>query len=243
MRGHPLGSTEAQNRGEAPSPCSARSSRGSLDLSARGERWTDQDCRGRGDEQRAETIRAARVPNRKACVCPISDPNSATPSTLPVCRVELSTPAAMPERALSTLPSSVEVSGGTKRPRPPPIATSCAHDRPIAGAAARCPSSARQPAAAIKAPAAMVAGAPNRSAIRGASEIDRQHRAHHRHEGQTGREGRPAVDLLEVQAEDEDQSVKRDIDQKADERSQREHAVREQRQRQHGMPACGVPAR
>jgi hypothetical protein len=41
-----------------------------------------------------------------------SEPNNATPRTLPVCRVELSTPAATPERGFSTLPSSVEVSGG-----------------------------------------------------------------------------------------------------------------------------------
>ena len=56
------------------------------------------------------------------------------PSTLPVCRVALSTPAAMPERDFSTLPSSVDVSGGTSRPRPPPMTISCAHDCPIAGA-------------------------------------------------------------------------------------------------------------
>lgn len=43
-----------------------------------------------------------------------SEPNSATPSTLPVCRVALSTPAAMPERAFSTLPSSVEVRAAPK---------------------------------------------------------------------------------------------------------------------------------
>jgi hypothetical protein len=37
----------------------------------------------------------------------------------------LSMPAAMPERDLSTLPSSVEVSGGTSNPRPVLIAISC----------------------------------------------------------------------------------------------------------------------
>jgi len=73
----------------------------------------------------AEMISAMRVPNRKASACPINDPNRATPSTLPICRVELSTPAAAPERAFSTLPRSVEVSGGTNRPSPPPIAKSC----------------------------------------------------------------------------------------------------------------------
>ena len=36
-----------------------------------------------------------------------NEPNKATPSTLPVCRVALSTPAAMPERDFSTLPSNV----------------------------------------------------------------------------------------------------------------------------------------
>ena len=55
-----------------------------------------------------------------------SEPNSATPRTLPVCRVALSTPAAMPERAFSTLPSKVEVRGGTSRPSPPLIAIICA---------------------------------------------------------------------------------------------------------------------
>src|ERR1700753_352336 len=77
----------------------------------------------------AEIASAACVPAMKALACPISEPNSATPSTLPVCRVELSTPASMPERDLSTLPSKVEVKGGTKRPSPPPSTTSC---RPIA---------------------------------------------------------------------------------------------------------------
>ena len=62
----------------------------------------------------------------KAEDCPTSAPNNATPSTLPVCRVAFSTPAAMPERDFSTLPSNVDVSGGTSRPRPAPIATSCA---------------------------------------------------------------------------------------------------------------------
>lgn len=55
----------------------------------------------------------------------ISEPNSATPRTLPVCRVALRTPAAIPERAFSTLPSKVEVSGGTSSPSPPLIATIC----------------------------------------------------------------------------------------------------------------------
>ena len=55
-----------------------------------------------------------------------SDPNKATPSTLPVCRVALSTPAAMPERDFSTLPSNVDVNGGTSNPSPLLIAISCA---------------------------------------------------------------------------------------------------------------------
>ena len=46
----------------------------------------------------AEMISAIRAPNRKASACAINEPNTATPSTLPVCRVELSTPAATPER-------------------------------------------------------------------------------------------------------------------------------------------------
>src|SRR5579862_8529419 len=66
----------------------------------------------------AEIVSEACMPAMKALDCPISDPNSATPSTLPVCRVALRTPAAIPERDFSTLPSNVDVSGGTKRPRP-----------------------------------------------------------------------------------------------------------------------------
>jgi hypothetical protein len=42
--------------------------------------------------------------------------------------------SALPERAFSTLPSSVEVSGGTKRPRPPPMMVSCAPIFPIGSA-------------------------------------------------------------------------------------------------------------
>ena len=55
-----------------------------------------------------------------------SEPNNATPSTLPVCRVALSTPAAMPERDFSTLPSNVDVNGGTNNPSPLLIAINCA---------------------------------------------------------------------------------------------------------------------
>ena len=54
-----------------------------------------------------------------------SEPSSATPSTLPVCRVAFSTPAAMPERDFSTLPSNVDVNGGTSKPRPVLIAINC----------------------------------------------------------------------------------------------------------------------
>jgi hypothetical protein len=58
----------------------------------------------------------ARIPNMKSFVCPISEPNSATPRTLPVCRAELSTPA----RNFSTLPSSsdaaVQPTSAAKRP-------------------------------------------------------------------------------------------------------------------------------
>lgn len=75
----------------------------------------------------AATISDVRAPGRNAFACPRSDPNNATPKTLPVCRVELRTPAATPERDFSTLPSKVDVSGGTSNPRPAPIASSCAH--------------------------------------------------------------------------------------------------------------------
>jgi hypothetical protein len=74
----------------------------------------------------AEMISAACSPDKNV-FCPISDPKSATPSTLPVCRAELSTPAATPERGLSTLPRNAEVSGGTERAKPPPIAINCVH--------------------------------------------------------------------------------------------------------------------
>ena len=55
-------------------------------------------------------------------------------------------------------------------------------------------------------------------------QIDRQHRAHHRHEGEPGRERRQPVDALEIQAEDEDQAVEGHVDEKADQRRQRKHA-------------------
>ncbi len=54
----------------------------------------------------------------KAPGCPISAPNKATPITLPVCRVAFNTPATTPDRDFSTLPSRVEVNGGTSRPSP-----------------------------------------------------------------------------------------------------------------------------
>ena len=73
----------------------------------------------------AEMISASRKPGITPPALPASDPNSATPSTLPVCRMELSTPEATPERDLSTLPRSVEVSGGTSSPNPAPMAMNC----------------------------------------------------------------------------------------------------------------------
>jgi hypothetical protein len=73
--------------------------------------------------KRADMTSAARTPNRNWFACTISDPNNATPSALPVCRAELSTPAATRERDLSTLPRSADVSGGTERATPQPIAT------------------------------------------------------------------------------------------------------------------------
>ena len=74
----------------------------------------------------AEMISDACAPAMNAPDWPTSEPNKATPSTLPVCRVALRTPAAMPERDFSTLPSSVEVSGGTSSPSPPPMTISWA---------------------------------------------------------------------------------------------------------------------
>jgi hypothetical protein len=72
----------------------------------------------------------------KSVFPPASDPNSATPRTLPVCRVELSTPAATPERGFSTLPNSVEVSGapaGPGRRRPQSIGRTFANSSSQAG--------------------------------------------------------------------------------------------------------------
>jgi hypothetical protein len=51
--------------------------------------------------------KASRVPGIKAFARPTSDPNRATPRTLPVWRAELRTPAATPERVFSTLLSNV----------------------------------------------------------------------------------------------------------------------------------------
>jgi hypothetical protein len=70
-------------------------------------------------------ISEIRTPEINALACPTSAPNSATPRTLPVCRVEFRRPAASPERAFSTVPSNVEVSGGTRNPKPAPIPMSC----------------------------------------------------------------------------------------------------------------------
>ena len=73
----------------------------------------------------AEMVSDACSPVMKALDWPTNEPNKATPSTLPVCRVALSTPAAIPERDFSTLPSKVDVSGGTSNPRPVLIAINC----------------------------------------------------------------------------------------------------------------------
>jgi hypothetical protein len=45
------------------------------------------------------------APANERVVPPTSEPNKATPCTLPVCRVAFSTPAAMPDRDFSVLPS------------------------------------------------------------------------------------------------------------------------------------------
>jgi hypothetical protein len=71
------------------------------------------------------TTKTSRSPDRNDRLT--SEPKRATPSTLPDCRMALRTPAAMPERDFSTLPKSVDVSGGTKSPRPPPMVRSWAH--------------------------------------------------------------------------------------------------------------------
>src|SRR5256885_16293452 len=52
----------------------------------------------------AEMTSEACNPVMNAPAWPARDPNRATPSTLPVWRVALSTPAAMPERERSALP-------------------------------------------------------------------------------------------------------------------------------------------
>jgi hypothetical protein len=48
-------------------------------------------------------------------------PNSATPTTLPAWRAAFRTPDAIPDRDLSTVPSSAEVIAGTVRPIPAPL--------------------------------------------------------------------------------------------------------------------------
>jgi len=53
-----------------------------------------------------------------------SEPNSATPMTLPVCLAVVRVPAATPERLASTLPSMAAVMAGTSRPSPRPSALS-----------------------------------------------------------------------------------------------------------------------
>jgi len=45
----------------------------------------------------AEIISDKRVPGRRLLFFAMSEPNKATPMTLPVCRAELSTPEATPE--------------------------------------------------------------------------------------------------------------------------------------------------
>jgi choline dehydrogenase-like flavoprotein len=66
-----------------------------------------------------------------------SEPNMATPSTLPVCRNAVSVPDAIPERDGSTLPSRADVSGTAISPIPNPVtvsaatrAATCAPSRP-----------------------------------------------------------------------------------------------------------------
>jgi len=67
-------------------------------------------------------------------------------------------------------------------------------------------------------------------------QVHRQYCAHHRHKSQARRKRCPVIDLLEIKTEQEDQTVERDVDEEAYQRGQRKHAMREQRQRQHGLP-------
>src|SRR5580693_2275070 len=71
----------------------------------------------------AETPSAARVPLVSAPGPAINAPYSATPSTLPACRVAFNAPDATPDCARSTVPSTDEVIGGTTRPTPAPISS------------------------------------------------------------------------------------------------------------------------
>jgi hypothetical protein len=52
----------------------------------------DQIAAAAASSRQAQITSAACAPDMKAPDRPISEPNNATPSTLPVCRVELSTP-------------------------------------------------------------------------------------------------------------------------------------------------------
>lgn len=73
-------------------------------------------------------------------------------------------------------------------------------------------------------------------------QIDREHDTEHGHEGKPGRERRQVIDLLEIQAEHEDQAVDRDVGQQAHQRAQRKQAVAKQDQGQHRLQgACLLP--
>ncbi len=82
---------------------------------------------GRGCVASAATMRLRTAATTSATWSPptsrppaISEPNSATPMTLPVWRAVLSVPDAMPERERSTLPSRDAVITGTISPSPSP---------------------------------------------------------------------------------------------------------------------------
>ena len=70
---------------------------------------------------------AMRTPPMKSAGAAKQRAKERDAETLPVCRIALRTPEATPEYCLVTLPSNVDVIGGTSRPSPPPRPTSCAH--------------------------------------------------------------------------------------------------------------------
>lgn len=157
----------------------------------------------------AEIISAARAPDRNALVCPISDPNKATPRTL----------RGVKDAGRETRSRLLDTAKERRCEWRHQHAKAAAHgkklheDGPIAGAAIDPQESEASGRRNQRSGGDDGRGAKSLGELR-RYQIDRQHRPHHWHEGQTGRERGPAIDLLKIETEDKNQSVKRDIDQR-----------------------------